>query len=233
MGDEQNKAAAALNVKKRPNGVRVWGILRVASLVEGHTATARRPKTVAGWSLRPTGIQASIVYRYILFTPQPNTFLSRESATETSSQLPRCAQLAAFGTMSYVRVAGRLAGTEEGSGVPAFSSAQRPAVTATLRRIARDHVIRPALLQAMSEAAHGVPDAVSPRGGSEWTAAAAGTRHFRYQAPRVRRAEGIRCPFSASTPISPVHNSRSRVGEQSGRSPLYGSDAVMLGQICA
>ena len=134
--------------------------------------------------------------------------------------------------MSYVRVASRLAGTEEGSGVTAFSSAQPPAVAATLRRIARDPVIRPAL-QAMGETAHGVPDAVSPRGGGEWTAAAAGTRHVRYQARRARRAGGAGCPVSASKPISPVHNSRSRVGEESGRSPLYGSDAAMPGQICA
>jgi hypothetical protein len=28
MGDEQNKAAA-LNIKKRPNGVLVWGMLQV------------------------------------------------------------------------------------------------------------------------------------------------------------------------------------------------------------
>jgi len=62
--------------------------------------------------------------------------------------------------MSYVQVAGRLAGTEERWGFPAFSSSQRPAVAATLRRIARDPVIRPALLQAMGETAHGVPDAV-------------------------------------------------------------------------
>jgi len=35
MGNEQNKAAA-LNTNKRPNGVRVWGILQVVSHVEGH-----------------------------------------------------------------------------------------------------------------------------------------------------------------------------------------------------
>jgi hypothetical protein len=48
--------------------------------------------------------------------------------------------------MSYARVPGPLTRTEEGSGVPAFSSAQRLAIAATLRRIARDPVIRPALL---------------------------------------------------------------------------------------
>jgi hypothetical protein len=133
--------------------------------------------------------------------------------------------------MSYARVAGRFARAEQGLGVPAFSSAQRPTVAATLRRIARDPVIRPALLQAISKTAHGVPDAVSPRGGGEWAAAAAGTRHVRYQATRARRAGVVRCPVSASKAISHVHNSRSRVGEQSGRSPLYGSDAAMQGQI--
>jgi len=134
---------------------------------------------------------------------QPYTFLSGENAFGTSWQLTRCAQLAAFGTMSYSRVAGRLAHTEEGSGVPALSSAQRLAVAAALLRIARDPVIRPALLHAMGKIAYGVPDAVSPRGGSEWTAAAAPTHHVRYQATRARRAGGAGCPVSASKPIPP------------------------------
>ena len=132
-------------------------------------------------------------------------------------------------------MAGRLPRTEEGSGVPALSSVQRLAVAAAMRRIARDPVIRPALLNAMGKIAHGIPDAVSPRGGSEWTAAAAGARHVRYQATRVRRAGGAGCPVSASKPIPPLAHFKiaSPMGEQSGRSPLYGPDAAMPGKFCA
>jgi len=85
------------------------------------------------------------------------------AASGTSFSVPRFAELAAFDTMSYARVAGRLARTEEGSGVSALFNTQRLAVASALHRIARDPVIRPALLQAMGKTAHGVPDAVSPR----------------------------------------------------------------------
>ena len=98
----------------------------------------------------------------LFHTTAPYTSV-RDKASGTSFSVPRCAQLAAFGTMSYARVAGRLARTEEGSGVSALSSTQRLAVASALHRIARDPVIRPALLQAMGKTAHGVPDAVSPR----------------------------------------------------------------------
>jgi hypothetical protein len=78
----------------------------------------------------------------------------------------------------------------------------------------------------MGDTAHGVPDAVSPRGGGEWTAAAADTRHVKHQATRARRAGGAGCPVSASKPISLLCSIQDREGEQSGRSPLYGSEAA-------
>ena len=105
--------------------------------------------------------------------------------------------------MSCARVAGRLARAEEEWEVSALSSAQRLAVAAAVHRIARDPVTRPALLHAMGKITHGVPDGVSPRGGGERTAAAAGTRHVRDQATRARRPGGAGCPVTASKPIPP------------------------------
>jgi hypothetical protein len=75
-----------------------------------------------------------------------------------------------------------------------------------LRRIARD----PIILHAMGTIGHGVPDATSPRGGGEWTVAAVGTRHVRYQAMRARRAAGAGCPVSASRPNYPRSTIRDR-----------------------